>query len=65
MIREPVLTDATIGFGFPYRLYMSGGFTGEAILWNGLIGDVFIAAGGSVILGLVAGMLFKKRVSRH
>ena len=33
MIHEPVLTDATIGWGFPFKLYMSGGFTGEFILW--------------------------------
>jgi hypothetical protein len=64
MIREPVLTDATIGFGFPCRLYMSGGFTGESILWGGLIVDVLVATCCSVILGLVAGVVFKKRVSR-
>lgn len=60
MLRQPVLTDATVEFGFPYKLYMSGGFTGEGILWGGLIGDVFIAVCGSVVLGLVSGLVFKK-----
>lgn len=61
MLNEPVLTDATVGFGFPFQLYVSGGFTGEFIVWSGLVFDVLIAVGSSLILGFVVKRLLKAR----
>lgn len=48
---QPVLTDASVGFGFPVQLYASSGFGGDNILWLGLIADVLIAACASILLG--------------
>lgn len=62
MLQGPVLTDAPTAFGFPLKLHASSGFGGEWILWSGLIADILIAVCGSAILGLVAGLVFKKSI---
>lgn len=61
-IHEPFLTDVPISFGFPFKLYTAHGFGGEAILWSGLIADMLVALCGSIILGLVAGLVFRNQV---
>jgi hypothetical protein len=45
--------DCLLGFGFPFRLYESGIFHLERILWLGLIADVLIAILVSVGIGLL------------
>ena len=57
MLAEPVLIDATVSFGIPFRFYVTGGFVG-GILWWRLIADVLIALMVSVILGWVSAKLF-------
>lgn len=65
MIREPpVWTDVPTSFGFPFKLHVSSGFGGAAVIWSGLIADILIAVCGGAILGLFAGLVFKKCVSR-
>ena len=55
MVNTPVLIDASVEFGLPFKTYSSGGFLGALILWNGLIADILITFGLSVILGLAFG----------
>jgi hypothetical protein len=64
MLRGAVLIDAPTAFGFPFKLYASSGFGGEWILWSGLIADLLFAVCGSALLGLFAGLVFKRYVSR-
>ena len=61
MLRGRDLTDVPISFGFPFKLYASSGFGGEWIVWSGLIADVLIAVCVSTILGLIAGLISRKR----
>jgi len=61
MIREPpALTDVPTSFGFPFKLHISSGFGGASMIWSGLIADILVAICGSAILGLVAGLVFRK-----
>lgn len=60
-MNEPVLIDGSVKFGLPFKFYMSGGFTGSAILWNGLIADVVIAVCASIIIGWASEQLFRTR----
>lgn len=60
MLRGTDLSDVPISFGFPFALYAASGFGGERIVWSGVIEDIFIAVGASVILGSVVQMVFKK-----
>lgn len=54
--------DCLLGFGFPFRLYESGIFHLERILWLGLIADVLIAILVSVGIGLLCS--FSRNISR-
>ncbi len=57
MNTEPVLIDAAISFGIPFKFYVSSGF-GGGILWSHLIADVVIALCVSTILGWISAKLF-------
>lgn len=65
MFGPPFLTDIARSFGFPFKLYVSGGFIGEYIVWGGLIADILIAACGSVLLGWLAEVVFRKYAGRQ
>src|SRR4051812_36730544 len=46
-------SDCAFSFGFPFPLWVEGGFVGVArILWGSLLADVLIAVAAGVILGL-------------
>ena len=46
--------DCSVSFGFPFPLWVEGGFVSvKRLLWGGLVADVLIAAAAGVILGLV------------
>ena len=62
MLRGTVLTDAPTAYGFPFKFHASSGFGGEWILWSGLIADILIAVCVGAILGLIAGLVFKKSI---
>jgi hypothetical protein len=61
---NPLWTDLPESFGFPFTLHASSGFGGASIIWSGLIANVLIALCGSLFLGLVAGLVFKRLVGR-
>jgi hypothetical protein len=45
--------DCSASFGFPFALWVEGGFVGvRRVLWGGLLADAAIATGAGVILGL-------------
>jgi hypothetical protein len=45
--------DCSFSFGFPFPLWVEGGFVGMArVLWGGFMADVSIAAAAGVTLGL-------------
>jgi hypothetical protein len=45
--------DCGWGFGFPFHLYMEGGFFSfKEILWLGLFADILIAIAFSFLIGL-------------
>jgi hypothetical protein len=56
-------SDCFFSFGFPFPIWIEGGFVGVAhVLWGGLIADTSIAVGAGVILGLA---FWKMSVSRR
>ena len=59
MVSGSVMNDANIEFGFPFKLYASGGFSGNSIVWHGLIADLLVAICAGVIFGLLAVKLLK------
>jgi hypothetical protein len=45
--------DCSFSFGFPFPLWVEGGFVGMGrVLWGGLLADVSIAAAAGITLGL-------------
>lgn len=60
MFRGPDLTDLVQAFGFPFEVYRSGGFNIARISWGGVVADVLIAACGSILLGWLAEVVFRK-----
>jgi hypothetical protein len=57
MKAAPVLIDAYISFGLPFRFYASSGFMGDVILWGNLVADVVIALSVSALLGWASAKL--------
>jgi hypothetical protein len=56
------LDDGFTGFGFPFKLYETGGFaTVHRLVACGLIADAFVAVASSVALGLICHKLFASR----
>ena len=58
MKAEPVLTDAYVSFGLPFKFYASSGFMGEVILWSNLVADLVSALFVSTLLGWGSAKLF-------
>jgi len=58
MKAEPALIDAYVSFGLPFKVYASGGFAGDAVLWSNLVADVVIALSVSALLGWASAKLF-------
>jgi hypothetical protein len=59
------IDDCGWSFGFPFNLYMEGGFISfKEILWLGLIADIFIAITFSFALGLVFRFVWSKIAPR-
>lgn len=61
MINEPVLIDAYVSFGLPFKMYTSGGFTGDLIIWRGLLANIVIVVSVSFLIGL----LLKRLLQPH
>ncbi|HEX6185154.1 MAG TPA: hypothetical protein VFZ44_14805 [Pyrinomonadaceae bacterium] len=56
--------DCSVSFGFPFPLWVKGGFVGVSyVLWGGLLADALIAVGAGVALGLLLLMTSKARYS--
>ena len=46
--------DCSVSFGFPFPLWVKGGFVGVSdVLWGGLLADALIAVGAGLALGFV------------
>jgi hypothetical protein len=46
--------DCSVSFGFPFPLWVRGGFVGVSdVLWGGLLADALVAAGAGLLLGFV------------
>jgi hypothetical protein len=59
MLEYPPLDDGFVYFGWPFSIYVEGGFVGQAaIIWTGLIGNAFVALG----FGRILERFFEKRV---
>jgi hypothetical protein len=45
--------DCTFSFGFPFPLWVEGGFISVAdVLWGGLVADAAVAVGVGLLLGV-------------
>jgi hypothetical protein len=56
---EPRIADGFEECGFPFKLYMYGGFVSMPyILWDGLIVDILIAMVAGISIGLTCKLLF-------
>lgn len=45
--------DCSFSFGFPFPLWVEGGFVGAAhVMWGGLLADAVVAMGAGLLLGL-------------
>ena len=65
MPNEPGIDDGFEGCGFPFKVYMYGGFAGmDYILWEGLVADVLIATVAGISMGLTCKSLFGIRGKR-
>jgi len=54
--------DCFITFGFPFELWGEGGFvTSRTILWSGLIANLSIAVGASILLGWALNKILSRR----
>ncbi|HJP95806.1 MAG TPA: hypothetical protein VJ843_00385 [Candidatus Saccharimonadales bacterium] len=54
-------SDCFVFFGYPFKLYQTGGFAGPtAFLWGGLIADVAIVTIVSVSVGWLLKILTRK-----
>jgi hypothetical protein len=52
-------------FGFPFPLYMEGGFVSwQQVIWLGLISDILIAVTASLLVGLLF-LLVKSRMMKQ
>jgi hypothetical protein len=58
MKAKPALIDAYVSFGLPFKFYASGGFAGDAVLWNNLVADLVIALSVSTLFGWASAKLF-------
>ena len=46
--------DCSVSFGFPFPLWVKGGFVGVSdVLWGGLLADALVAVGAGLLLGFV------------
>ena len=46
--------DCSVSFGFPFPLWVRGGFVGVSdVLWRGLLADALVAVGAGLLLGFV------------
>ena len=46
--------DCSVSFGFPFPLWVKGGFVGVSdVLWGGLLADALVAVGAGLVLGFV------------
>lgn len=61
MSNESVLIDAYVSFGLPFTMYTSGGFTGDVIIWRGLLANIVIVVSVSFLIGL----LLKRLLQPH
>lgn len=44
--------DCSVSFGFPFPLWVRGGFVAVSdVLWRGLLADVLVAVGVGLLLG--------------
>ncbi len=46
--------DCSVSFGFPFPLWVAGGFVGvKRVLWGGLLADASVALAAGVLVGLI------------
>lgn len=56
--------DCSVSFGFPWPLWVKGGFVGVSdVLWGGLLADALVAVVAGVVVGLLLRVTSKARYS--